>query len=153
MNLQTEQELLARYDDLCSRLGPEALVAQMVEKGIEIGLGTVNDAQFGPIIMVAAGGVLVELLSDRAVAMCPVSPQQADEMLTSLKANRLLQGVRGDKAVNRQALIDTIVILSNIAFEFSDSIAEIDINPVLVNSQAALAVDALILPKPTGSKC
>ncbi len=153
VNIQTEQELLARYEDLCNRLGPAVLVSQMIDGGIEIGLGTVNDAQFGPIIMVAAGGVLVELLSDRAVAMCPVSPQQADEMITSLKANQLLQGVRGKAASNRQALIDAIVGLSNIAFAFSDSIAEIDINPVLVNAQVTLAVDALILRKKPATSC
>jgi len=155
VGLQTEQELLACYDDLCNRLGPDALVSQMIDTGIEIGLGTVNDAQFGPVIMVAAGGVLVELLSDRAVAMCPVSAQQADEMIASLKADKLLRGVRGNKPVNRQALIDIVVSLSNIAFEFRDVIAEIDINPVLVNSRNALAVDALIvakLPESPGSR-
>jgi acyl-CoA synthetase (NDP forming) len=125
----------------------------MIDQGVEIGLGTVNDPQFGPIVMVAAGGVLVELLADRAVAMCPVSPQQADEMVTSLKANRLLLGVRGKAAANRQALIDIIVILSALAFEFKDSIAEIDINPVLVDAHQALAVDALILGMQPDAPC
>ena len=105
------------------------------------------------IVMVAAGGVLVELLADRAVAMCPVSPQQADEMLTSLRANQLLLGVRGKPAANRQALIDALVSLSVLAFEFRDSIAEIDINPVLVNTRQALAVDALILCKQPDAPC
>jgi acyl-CoA synthetase (NDP forming) len=103
--------------------------------------------------MVAAGGVLVELLADRAVAMCPVSPQQADEMIASLKANKLLLGVRGKAAANRQALIDIIVILSALAFEFKDSIAEIDINPVLVDAHQALAVDALILGMQPDAPC
>ena len=103
--------------------------------------------------MVAAGGILVELLSDHAVAMCPVSPRQADEMIGSLKANRLLQGFRGKAVANRQALIDAIVALSVIAFEFRDSIAEIDINPVLVNANGAFAVDALIVRRKSGSPC
>ena len=153
VNIQSEQELLDNYTDLCSRLGPAALLSQMVDQGVEIALGTVNDPQFGPIVMVAAGGVLVELLADRAVAMCPVSPQQADEMLASLKANQLLLGVRGQPAANRQALIDALVSLSALAFEFRDSIAEIDINPVLVNTRQALAVDALILCKQPDAPC
>jgi acyl-CoA synthetase (NDP forming) len=153
VNTRSEPELLERYHDLSARLGPVALVSQMVAEGIEIALGTINDAQFGPIVMVAAGGILVELLSDKAIAMCPVSPRQAGEMLDSLKANRLLQGVRGKPAANRQALIEAIVSLSVIAYEFSDSIAEIDINPVLVNQYDALAVDALILRKNTDSPC
>jgi acetyltransferase len=74
-------------------------------------------------------------------------------MLSSLKANRLLLGVRGKPAVNRQALIDAIVKLSNIAYQLRDSIAEIDINPVLVNSREALAVDALIVPRKAEASC
>jgi acyl-CoA synthetase (NDP forming) len=153
VDIQSETKLTQHYDDLCQRLGPTALLSQMVDADVEIALGTVNDAQFGPIIMVAAGGILVELLDDRALAMCPVSARQADEMLGSLKANRLLQGVRGRPAVNRQALIDAIVRLSRLAFELRDNIAEIDINPVLVDAQQAIAVDALILRKTPGAPC
>ena len=153
VNIHSESDLLQRYDDLCQRLGPAALVSQMVDADVEIALGTVNDVQFGPIIMVAAGGILVELLDDRALAMCPVSPRQADEMLGSLKVNRLLQGVRGKPAVNRSALIDAIVTLSQLAFALSDSIAEIDINPLLVDAQQAIAVDALILRKTPDAPC
>ena len=153
VNIQTQADLLEHYRDLCTRLGPAALVSQMVDQGVEIALGTINDKQFGPIIMVAAGGILVELLSDRAVAMCPVNPRQAEAMLSSLKANRLLLGVRGKPAVNRQALIDAIVSLSTLAYEFRDSIAEVDINPMLVNSREALAVDALIVPEKPEASC
>ena len=153
VNISSEPELRERYRDLDARLGPAALVSKMVEQGIEIALGTVNDAQFGPIVMIAAGGILVELLSDKAVAMCPLSQTQAAEMIDSLKANRLLLGIRGKPAANRQALIDAVVSLSIIAFEFRDSIAEIDINPVLVNQDGALAVDALILLNKTEAAC
>ncbi len=148
VNVQSEQELVDHYVDLSNRLGPRALLSQMIEQGIEIALGTVNDKQFGPVLMVAAGGLLVELLSDRAVAMCPVNAQHADAMITSLKANQLLKGVRGNAASNRQALIEIIVGLSALAYEFRDCIAEIDINPVLVNEQTAIAVDALIATHP-----
>ncbi len=153
LNIQSEPELLAGYHDLCARLGPVALVSQMVQQGIEIALGTLNDAQFGPIVMVAAGGILVELLADKVLAMCPVSAMQAGEMIDSLQANRLWQGVRGKPVANRQALIDAIVSLSAIAYEFRHSIAEIDINPVLVNQHDALAVDALILRQHSDSPC
>ena len=153
VGIQSEQELICHYDDLCNRLGPTVLVSQMIDAGVEIALGIVNDSQFGPVIMVAAGGILVELLSDRAVAMCPVNPQQADEMLSSLKVNRLLQGVRGSNASNRPALIEAIVTLSALACEFKEEIFEIDINPVLVNESEAVAVDALILLKQNQPSC
>ncbi|MBT8435884.1 MAG: acetate--CoA ligase family protein, partial [Gammaproteobacteria bacterium] len=153
IDIRTEADLLAHYNDLSSRLGSKALISQMINDGVEISLGTVNDPQFGPVVMVAAGGILVELLSDRAVAMCPVSPQQAEEMIDSLKAKRLLQGYRGKAAANRQALIDVIVAISVIAFEFRDCVAEIDINPVRVNDRGALALDALIVRRKSGKPC
>ncbi|MDH3386270.1 MAG: acetate--CoA ligase family protein [Gammaproteobacteria bacterium] len=153
VNIDSKRILLERYDDLNQRLGPAALVSRMIGDGVEIGLGTFNDAQFGPVVMVAAGGVLVELLSDHAVAMCPVDAREAERMIGSLRANRLLQGVRGMTPANRQALVDAIVCLSVIAYELRDCIAEIDINPVLVNAQAAFAVDALILCKQSDDPC
>jgi acyl-CoA synthetase (NDP forming) len=153
VNVQSEQELLRHYRDIESRLGPKALLSQMVGEGIEIALGTVNDSQFGPVIMVAAGGILVEFLGDREIAMCPVSEAQAEAMLSSLKLNRLLLGLRGRPAANRQALIDNIVNLSRLAWVLQDSIAEIDINPIIANASDAVAVDALIALKPQQSKC
>ena len=151
INIRSEQELLRHYRDISQRLGSMALVSQMVGEGIEIALGTVNDHQFGPIIMVAAGGILVEFLDDRAMAMCPLDAEQADAMLSSLKLNRLLRGVRGQPAVNRRALIDAIVNLSRLAFGLRESICEIDINPVIANASDAIAVDALILCDSSGS--
>lgn len=151
VGIQSEAELLRHYRDIKQRLGSMALVSQMVSAGVEIALGTVNDRQFGPIIMVAAGGILVEFLDDRAMAMCPLDAAQAETMLSSLKLNRLLLGVRGQAAVNRQALIDAIVNLSQLAFSLRDSIAEIDINPVIANASDAIAVDALILCGSPGS--
>ena len=154
VDIGTESELLDYYDDLCNRLGPRALLSQMLSGGIEIGLGTINDPQFGPIVMVAAGGVLIELLSDRAVAMCPVDATEAEELLASLKADRLLRGVRGAAPVNRQALVECIVKLSQVAWEMRDSIESIDINPVIASADTALAVDALIAPKkPDPARC
>ncbi|MDH3221474.1 MAG: acetate--CoA ligase family protein [Gammaproteobacteria bacterium] len=153
VNIDSERILLERYDDLCARLGPDALVSRMIGDGVEIGLGTFNDPQFGPIVMVAAGGVLVELLSDRAVAMCPVDAPEAERMIGSLRANRLLQGVRGKAPANRAALVDAVVRVSQIAFELQDCIAEIDINPVVVVEHTALAVDALILRGKPGAPC
>ncbi|TNF86385.1 MAG: acetate--CoA ligase family protein [Gammaproteobacteria bacterium] len=147
VNIDSESDLRQYYADLCGRLGPKALVSQMLADGIEIGLGTLNDPQFGPIVMVAAGGILIELLSDRAVAMCPLDANEADELLTSLKVDKLLRGVRGKPPVNRQALIACIVKLSQIAWELRDGIDSIDINPVIANAQVALAVDALIIRK------
>jgi acyl-CoA synthetase (NDP forming) len=153
VGIDNPDDLLLHYRDMHSRLGPCALLSQMVDAGVEIALGTVNDRQFGPMIMVAAGGVLVELLFDRVLAICPVDEAQAESMLDSLKANRLLLGLRGRPAANREALIDIIVKLSRLAFELRDSIAEIDINPVIATAGGAVAVDALVLRRTTDQAC
>ncbi len=148
VNIGQQSELLERYRDLCARIGPSALVAQMVNGDVEVGLGIINDTQFGPVVMVAAGGILIELLSDRALAMCPVDADEAEELLGSLKADRLLRGMRGKPPVDRRALIDCIVGLSRIAYELRDLIDSIDINPVIASAETATAVDALIKLKP-----
>jgi len=147
IGIADEAQLLRAYRDFSTRLGPLALVSQMAGKGIEVALGTVNDAQFGPLVMVAAGGIMIELLDDRAMALCPVSAAQAEGMLGSLKLDRLLTGARGQPPVNREALIDAIVKLSQLAWELRGSIAEIDVNPVIANAGEVIAVDALILCK------
>ncbi len=145
VNIQNQVELVEHYNDLNQRLGPTALLTQMVDKGVEVGLGIINDPQFGPLLMVAAGGVLIELLSERAVALCPLSINEANELLSTLKIDAMIKGVRGQAAADRQALIDIMVKLSALAYEFKDVIAEVDINPVIVNSSGAVAVDALVV--------
>jgi acyl-CoA synthetase (NDP forming) len=148
VNIENEASLLEHYHDLANRQGPEVLLSQMIDRGTEVGLGIINDAQFGPLVMVAAGGVLIELLSERSVALAPVSKAEADELISPLKLNKLINGVRGQAAGNRQALIEIISSLSVLAFELKDCIQEIDINPVIVNQTSAIAVDALIVISP-----
>jgi acyl-CoA synthetase (NDP forming) len=145
VGIADEQALLRAYRDIDARLGPRVLVSKMAARGIEVALGTVNDRQFGPLVMVAAGGIMIELLDDRAISLCPVTAARAEAMLGSLKLNRLLAGARGQPAINRQALIDAIVRLSHLAFELRDSIDEIDVNPVIASAREVVAVDALVL--------
>ena len=145
IGIEDEVELVDRYRDIASRLGPSALVVPMVDDGIEIALGTINDPQFGPLVMVAAGGILIELLSDRAVALCPVEAHEAEDMLASLKIDGLLRGARGKPAIERESLVDAIVTLSQIAYDLRDEIAEIDVNPVIARDSGTTAVDALIV--------
>jgi len=147
VNIQNKDKLLQHYTDLEQRLGPMALLTKMIGEGVEIGLGIINDPQFGPILIVAAGGILIELLSERAVALCPINSEDADELLCTLRINALINGVRGQVASDRQSLINTMVKLSHLAYELKDVIAEIDVNPVIVNPMGAVAVDALIMLK------
>ncbi len=138
------KELEQAYETLSQRLGNRVLVSEMAAPGTEVGLGMVNDPQFGPFIMVAAGGVLIELISDSQVALAPVTPARAEQMIASLKIARLIDGMRGNPPGDRRALIETIVRLSGLAFALREVISEIDINPVIVNQAGAWAVDGLV---------
>jgi acetyltransferase len=120
-------------------------VQQMVPSGIEIVLGVKNDRQFGPLIAVGLGGIMVELLDDTAVRLAPVGDRIAREMLASLKGNALLTGFRGTPAVDVEALVDTIGRMSELAHDLRDVIDQIDVNPVIASTGGVMAADALIV--------
>lgn len=147
LDIRNARQLTRHYRDMKARLGPDVLVCEQVEPGTEIGFGMINDPQFGPFIMVSAGGTQIELLSDRAVALAPVSCREAEEMISSLKIDALLKGIRGKPPGNRTELINCLVKLSQLAVALQDRIGEMDINPIIVNASGAVAVDGLIALK------
>ena len=105
-----------------------------------------NDAQFGPMVIVACGGVLIELLAERACRLAPVSVRQANSMIDEMRLAKLLAGVRGQGAVDRTALVELIVRFSKLVMALQDSIVEIDLNPIIVNARGCTIVDALVIP-------
>lgn len=145
LNLGDDDAVSEAYDDLAARLGPTVTIQAMVPRGIEIALGMVNDPQFGPLIMVAAGGQLVEVLGDRRFALAPFDALDAQRQLDRLKFRSLLDGVRGAPPTDMTALADTMARLSVLASILRDVIAEIDINPVIAGPGGCLAVDALVV--------
>jgi acetyltransferase len=104
-----------------------------------------RDSQFGPLVAVGLGGVMVELLGDTVVRLAPVSMTAALAMLAALKGARLLSGYRGAAAVDIERLADLICRVSELADDLRDSISEIDVNPVIVSASGAVAADALIV--------
>ncbi len=139
--------LAAAYADLSDRLGPRVLVCQTVPAGVELALGVVTDPELGPLIVVGAGGVLVELLADRAVALPPVSGAVAEQLLDGLRVRTLLDGVRGAPAADLGAVIAAISGLSQLAVELGDQLEALDINPLICGSHGAIAVDALAIAR------
>jgi acetate---CoA ligase (ADP-forming) len=145
LGLEELGRLAAAYNDLAGRLGPRVLVAAMAEPGVELALGVVDDAQFGPLVMVAAGGVLVEVLRDRRFALPPVDHRQALAMLDRLAVRPLLDGVRGAPPANLDAVADAIVRLSTLAVDLGPALAALDVNPLLAGPDGCAAVDALVV--------
>jgi acyl-CoA synthetase (NDP forming) len=140
--------LAAGYAGLAARLGPRVLVSQTAPPGTELALGLVTDPGLGPLIVVGAGGVLVELLADRFVALPPVAERQAGELLSGLRVSKFLAGARGAPAADLGAVTRAIAALSQLAAELGDDLAALDINPLICGPHAALAVDALAVPRP-----
>jgi hypothetical protein len=135
------------YTDVAGRLGPRVSVSATAPAGVEVALGLVHDAQLGPLLLVAAGGVLVELLHDRALAVPPLDRPRAHALLGRLRARALLDGVRGAPAADVESVVDAVLALSALAVELGDALAALDVNPLLCGPAGAVAVDALVLPR------
>jgi acyl-CoA synthetase (NDP forming) len=125
-------------------------VQEMVKGGIEVIAGIQTDPQFGPLVMCGSGGVLVEVMRDTVSALAPVSKVEALAMLRSLKGYRLLAGYRGGKAVNVDALAETIARLSELAADQRGRLSEFDVNPIVATPERVVAVDALAIVAGTG---
>ena len=146
LGLESADEVRAAYDDLAARLGPAVLVQRQVT-GVEVALGIVADPLLGPLVMVAAGGTLVELVADRAVVLPPVDHETALAAIGGLRVATLLDGFRGAGKADIGALADAVVALGQLALELGDHLAGLDLNPVVVTPDAAYVVDALVLPR------
>jgi acyl-CoA synthetase (NDP forming) len=136
------------YKDLAGRLGPKVLVARMAPAGTELALGLIRDAQFGSLVVVGAGGTLIEVLQDRRVAMPPLDRRRAEGMVDRLKLRPLLDGHRRRPAADLGKLAESIARFSVLAASLGDLIEELDVNPLIAGPQGAIAVDALVLPRP-----
>ena len=125
-------------------------VQRMVLQGQEVIVGAIQDPQFGPLVMFGSGGVEVEGLKDVAFALAPVTREEAEHMLDSTWAGRKLRGFRNQPPADRDAVIEALIRLAQLAADFSSTssepgprLAEIEINPfrVLPEGQGAFAVD------------
>jgi acetyltransferase len=123
------------------------LVQEMAPKGVEMILGMTWDEQFGPMIVLGAGGVMVEIFKDAAVKPAPLSPLEARAMLTELKTARLLDGFRGAPPADVDALINCCVRFSDFVMTTEGRFAAIDLNPVFVcaEGEGVRIADALII--------
>jgi hypothetical protein len=116
----------------------------MAPAGVEAIVGVKRDPQFGPMIALGLGGILVELLDDVVLAPAPVTKARALELVQELRGARIFAGLRGKDAVDVDALAELIHALSLFAAEHGDLIEEIDLNPVILHRQGLSIVDALI---------
>lgn len=124
------------------------LLQPMAKKGVEIIVGAIRDAVFGPMIMVGFGGVMTELFKDVTYRPAPVSESEARAMLNELKASPLLNGFRGAEPSDVAALVALIAQVSRVAAGLGEHMAELELNPVIVHPEGKglTIVDALLVP-------
>ncbi len=125
------------------------LVGEMVRGATEVIVGVSYDSQLGPVLLFGMGGVLVEVMRDVALRVCPISRLDAEEMVAQVRGSRLLHGFRGRPKADVESLVDTLIRVSDLAVNLEGVIAEMDINPlaVLPEGQGVKALDALVTLK------
>jgi acetate---CoA ligase (ADP-forming) len=146
LGIADEQALSRAYLEMTGRLGPAATVSEEVPPGVEIGLGMVTDPQFGPVILVSAGGILIELLHDRVALLPPIDGFRVRRAVSRLGVFPILRGARGREPANVDSLVDTVVRFSELAADRAGVISSLDLNPVIVGRDHAVAVDVLAVP-------
>jgi acyl-CoA synthetase (NDP forming) len=108
-------------------------------------VGMSHDPVFGPAVLLGTGGVFAELMADVAVRPLPLDRADAEDMLHSLKGAALLAGARGKPKGDTKALLDVVMAVARLAAACGERVEELDLNPVVVRSKGAVAVDSLVV--------
>jgi acetyltransferase len=151
LNLQNESEIEVAFEaimDNCRTARPDAIiegihVQQMAPGGQEVIIGTVQDPQFGAVLMFGSGGIEVEGLKDVVFSLAPLSTDSPDKLFADSWAGRKLDGYRNIPPANKESAKEVLFRIGALASDFPQ-LAEIEINPLIVNSQAATAIDIRI---------
>ena len=128
----------------------DGVLVQRQLAGIETIAGVTRDEQFGPVILLGLGGILAEALAATSLRLCPIDEYDAEQMIAEVPGlGQLLDGFRGRPPADRQALVATLVRLSQLGYAARDELASLDLNPLIVlpPGQGARAVDALVVPR------
>ena len=152
LDLNGADEVGKAYDDIMDSVKKEypdaaiqgVSVQQMARPGVEVIIGMSTDPQFGPVIMFGLGGIMVEILKDVSFRIVPLEARDAREMIKDIKGYPVLEGYRGQEAVDIANLEKLILKVSAFA-EKHPEVQELDLNPVLAYSDGAVAVDARIM--------
>ena len=147
LNISHLAEAEEAYDKMRRLVkGPPSgvLVQKMVLGGKEVILGTKQDPSFGPVVLFGLGGIYVEVFKEASLRVVPINRPEAEEMISELKAAAILKGIRGERPMDIETLVENLLRLSQLMMDFSE-IEGIDINPVMVLEEGAVAVDCRIL--------
>ena len=148
LNVGNSEEAARVFDELTAKMKnlDGVLIEKMVKGSREFVIGLSRDPQFGPCVMFGLGGIFTEALKDVTFRVAPLSKEDALEMIDEIKTKKILGEFRGSPAVDREALAKALVGIGELGMS-CDSIAEIDINPLIISGNKPVAVDALVVLK------
>lgn len=145
-NLQSLCSALESIERIPTKTPGQFLIEEMAPVGVELIVGAVNDSSWGPCVVIGLGGVLAEAVSDSSVRLAPISELDAVDMLDGLRGKKLLDGFRNLPVCDRSAISEVAVKIGQILIDHPE-IAELEINPLRVNAEGAVALDALVVLK------
>ena len=143
LDVKDEETLVAEFERMMQIPQTSAILLQPMLQGKEIFVGSKREKNFGTMVMAGLGGIFIEALKDVAARLAPVSPQNALEMIKSLKGYAIIKGIRGQEGVNEVIFAEMVSRVSQLCM-VAPEIAEMDINPLLGNSKTVTAVDARV---------
>ena len=152
LGLKTAKQVGKAYEDILAAIRqkhPQARihgvsVQKMARPGVEVIIGMSKDAQFGPVLMFGLGGILVEVLKDVSFRIVPLAKRDAAQMIREIKGYPLLEGYRGQEAVDVSHLEELLIKVSDFV-ERNPEVKELDLNPIFAYSDGAIAVDARLV--------
>ncbi len=144
VTVNNEREAGEALKRLLSISGAEKALVQKKLEGIEVIVGAKRDPQFGAVVAFGFGGIYTEIIKDVTFRVCPISPEDAEQMIKSVKGYEILTGARG-KSVKIEALKDVLVKVCRLAAK--EGINEMDINPLFCNEEGCWAADVRIVGK------
>ncbi|MGS0684706.1 GNAT family N-acetyltransferase [Nakamurella sp. GG22] len=145
LGLESEADVRQAFAELALLCpgSPSILLQPMQSAATEVIVGAIQDELFGPAVMIGAGGVLADLIADRAFRLAPLTSADATGMIGALRSAKLFDGYRGAPTVSRSALADLLVRVGALADDLSE-VAELDLNPVICRGDQLVVVDARI---------
>ena len=145
VGIETKERLEGEMTRLLALDGCKSVLVEEMVGGMEIFVGAKNDAQFGPVVILGMGGTAVEIYNDTAIRMAPVTPDDVESMVNSLKASILFTGFRGGQGVNMLALTDMVVRFSHLSMALEPEFQSMDLNPVICGPERCTVADARIM--------
>jgi len=144
LNLKNIEEVKNGFNELRKIKNFEGVLVQEYIEGKYIITGLKKDSCFGHVLVFGLGGIFTEIIKDVSFRVCPITKKDTYEMIKEIKGYKILEGIRGEKAVNLDSISNILLKLSNLSKKYKN-IQELDINPLIVNNKSSKIVDARIV--------